>query len=732
MSTARRYRFHHIATLWVRRVGAVLNSSDEIFSPLLDLIRRPAIAHAFLMSATVKLADWDNALYLAQHEYPVSWMSPQLAAYLGVTIEILGAVLLTFGLLTRFAALSLLILTLVAQYSYQAVNAQVFWIIMLGYWSIMGGGLKSIDFLLRGLRDSALPMAASLGRLFRWLKFSVGPFYFVFIRLWVAGILYVAGNSAMDAMDVVGWLNILKYQPHLSVLRDYESSLLLTLVCTVGAFCLAIGFAARIWAALTLVLLGSATHAHGGDAQVAEFFYWMMLVSILMFVGPNKISIDYLIRSRIGRIFPQFSGKFPTLDDSMPRVVIVGGGFGGIAAARSLRTTACRVTLIDKHNYHLFQPLLYQVATASLSPSDIATPIRSLFRDQDNIRVLLGEVSGIDAARKEVLVAGGKPLPYDYLVLATGARHSYFGKDEWAVFAPGMKRIEDALAVRAKILTAFEQAENTDDLPLREALLTFVIVGGGPTGVELAGAIAELAHQGMDQEFRNIDPATSRIILIEAGPRLLAVMPEGVAGYTQSALEKLGVTVKTGGRVEMIDGDGVLVNGERITSRNVIWAAGVQASPAAKWLGVEADRAGRIKVNRDLTVVGHEAIYAIGDTAWAEVWNGKPMPGLAPAAKQSGQFVARHIRARIEGCPPAPAFAYKHYGSLATIGRKSAVADFGRFRIKGAIAWWFWGFVHIAFLANMQSRIAVLFEWFWAYLTFKRSTRLITESTLQQ
>jgi NADH dehydrogenase/putative oxidoreductase len=732
MSSARRHRFQHIATLWVRRLGAVLNSSDEIFSPLLDLIRRPAIAHAFLMSAAVKMADWDNALYLAQHEYPVSWMSPMLAAYLGVTIEIVGAVLLTFGLLTRFAALSLLILTLVAQYSYQAVNAQVFWIIMLGYWVIMGGGLKSIDFLLRGLKDSALPMAASLGRLFRWLKFSVGPFYFVFIRLWVAGILYVAGNSAMDAMDVVGWLNILKYQPHLSVLREYESSLLLTLVCGVGAFCLLIGFATRIWAGLALVLLGTATHAHGGDAQVAEFFYWMMLVSILLFVGPNKISIDYLIRSRIGRIFPQFSGQFPMLDETMPRVVIVGGGFGGIAAARTLRTTACRVTLIDKHNYHLFQPLLYQVATASLSPSDIATPIRSLFRDQDNIRVLMGEVSGVDAARKEVQVAGSKPLPYDYLVLATGARHSYFGKDEWAVFAPGMKRIEDALAVRAKILKAFELAENTDDLTLREALLTFVIVGGGPTGVELAGAIAELAHQGMDQEFRNIDPSKSRIILIEAGPRLLAVMPEGVAGYTKSALEKLGVTVKTGGRVEMIDGDGVLVNGERITSRNVIWAAGVQASPAAKWLGVEADRAGRIKVNSDLTVVGHEAVYAIGDTAWAEVWNGKPMPGLAPAAKQSGQFVARHIRAHIEGCPPAPAFTYKHYGSLATIGRKSAVADFGRFRVKGAIAWWFWGFVHIAFLANMQSRIAVLVEWFWAYLTFKRSTRLITESTLQQ
>lgn len=290
-----------------------------------------------------------------------------------------------------------------------------------------------------------------------------------------------------------------------------------------------------------------------------------------------------------------------------------------------------------------------------------------------------------------------------------------------------MKRVEDAIAVRAKLLKAFEAAENCDDPVMQQQLLTFVIVGGGPTGVELAGALAELAHKGMEDEFRRIDPGKAKIYLVEAGPRLLAVMPEDISTYTKTALEKLGVTVMTNGRVENIDAEGVIVNGERIHSLNVIWAAGVQSSPAAQWLGAEADRAGRVKVGKDLTVPGCEHVYAIGDTVLAEVWNGKPMPGLAPAAKQSGMFVAKHIRAQIEGATPEKEFHYKHYGSLATIGRQAAVADFGKFRMKGTLAWWFWGAVHILFLSNVQSRIAVMFEWVWAYLTFKRSTRLITE-----
>lgn len=729
MSVARRHRVQHVITTWARRAGNFLRISDEVVAPLLDIIRRPAIAQAFFLSALVKLSDWDNALYLAEHEYPVSWMNHVTAAHLGVSIEIVGAVLLSLGLMTRFAAFALLILTIIMQYAYEPINAQVFWIIILGHWVIMGGGLKSIDFLLRGLRDSALPFAASFSQLFAWLRRAVGPWYFLFIRLWIASVLYVAGHTAMESMPLHAGLQFLQYQPQLSVLRVSEPSFWLSLVCGIGAISLALGLATRVWALMALMVIGGSAmqQLQASEVQMAEFFYWIMLLSILFFSGPNRISMDHLIRRSLGRLFPEFSGEFPVIHDTMPHVVIVGGGFGGIAAAKMLRTTACRVTLIDKHNYHLFQPLLYQVATASLSPSDIATPIRSLFREQQNIRVVLGEVTGIHASKHEV-VCEDKRFHYDYLILATGARHSYFGKDDWAAFAPGMKRVEDAIAVRGKLLKAFELAENASDMARREALLTFVIVGGGPTGVELAGALAELAHQGMGQEFRNIDPSKARIYLVEAGARLLGVMPDTVSAYTQRALEKLGVTVLTGARVQAIDAEGVLVNDTRITSSNVIWAAGVQASPAAKWLDAPADRVGRIKVHTDLSVVGHERIYAIGDTAWAEVWKGKPMPGLAPAAKQSGQFVARHIRARIEGSPTPEAFAYRHYGSLATIGRKAAVADFGRVRVKGALAWWFWGLVHIAFLSNMQSRIAVMIKWFWAYLTFRRSTRLITET----
>lgn len=341
---------------------------------------------------------------------------------------------------------------------------------------------------------------------------------------------------------------------------------------------------------------------------------------------------------------------------------------------------------------------------------------------------MLGEVSGVDKGTQRVMMRDGASLRYDYLVLATGARHSYFGKDEWADFAPGMKRIEDAIGVRAKLLKAFEAAENTDDPVARDALLSFVIVGGGPTGVELAGALAELAHKGMEDEFRRIDPKKAKIFLVEAGPRLLAAFPEALSAYTKTALEKLGVTVLVGGRVETIDASGVVISGQRIAAANVFWAAGVQASPAAQWMGGEADRAGRLKVGKDLTVPGAGNVYAIGDTVLADVWKGKPMPGLAPAAKQSGAFVAKHIRARIEGATPKAEFKYRHMGSLATIGRRAAVADFGKLRMQGPLAWWFWGAVHVLFLANLQSRLAVVFEWCWAYITYKRSTRLITES----
>ena len=412
---------------------------------------------------------------------------------------------------------------------------------------------------------------------------------------------------------------------------------------------------------------------------------------------------------------------------SLPHVVVVGGGFGGISVVRGLRGAACRTTLIDRRNHHLFQPLLYQVATASLSPGDIATPIREILRGQENARVLLGEVTGIEMKDKAVVLSRGR-ITYDYLVLATGARHSYFGRDEWADFAPGLKSIEDATAMRARLLRAFEEAENAETESDRSAWLTFVIVGVGPTGVELAGAIAELAAHGLDGEFRNIDPSKARILLVEASPRLLATFPESLSRAASRALKRMGVEVQTGKRVEAVVADHVVVSSEALPARTVFWAAGVMASPAAKWLGVSADRAGRVPVGPDLSVPGCDGVFAIGDTASCQGWRGQVVPGLAPAAKQGGAYVAQAIRARLAGASPPEPFRYRHLGSLATIGRQAAVADFGFVRLTGALAWWLWGAVHIGFLVGGRNRVTVMLDWLWAYLTYKRGTGLITET----
>jgi putative oxidoreductase len=323
---------------------------------------------------------------------------------------------------------------------------------------------------------------------------------------------------------------------------------------------------------------------------------------------------------------------------------------------------------------------------------------------------------------------GDKRVPYDYLVLATGATHSYFGRDDWRPFAPGLKRVEDATEIRRRLLTAFEKAEATGDDAERRALLTFLIVGGGPTGVELAGAIAELARYGMEKEFRRFDPASTRVVLVQSGPRVLPTFPERLSAIARQSLESLGVEVLVGSRVEQIDADGVGVSGTRIAARTVLWAAGVVASPAARWLGAAADSAGRAKVESDLTVTGLHNVYAIGDTAASAAWNGQPVPGLAPAAKQGGTYVARHIRARINGAPPPKPFAYRHLGSLATIGRKAAVVDFGRVKLWGAPAWWLWGLVHVGLLVGARNRVSTMVNWFWSYLTFRSAIRLITGS----
>jgi len=412
-----------------------------------------------------------------------------------------------------------------------------------------------------------------------------------------------------------------------------------------------------------------------------------------------------------------------------PRVVIVGGGFGGLFAARALKRAPVRITLIDRQNHHLFQPLLYQVATAALNPSDIASPIRRILRNQKNIEVLLGEVNEIDLAQKQVHVTG-EWVPFDLLILATGATHSYFGHDEWGAHAPGLKSIEDALEIRRRVLYAFEAAERETDPARREAWLTFVIVGAGPTGVELAGALSEIARHALARDFHRIDPTQARVILLEGTSRVLPVYVESLSTKAQKQLEAMGVEVRTGELVTAIDAEGVNLGEERIEARTVLWAAGVSASPLARSLGVPLDRAGRVLVEPDLTIPGHDDFYVIGDLA-SLAQDGKLIPGVAPAAMQEAIHTARNIERTVRGQPRLP-FRYHDKGSLATIGRAAAVADLGWTKLSGPIAWFAWLFIHIFFLIGFRNRFVVLFSWAWSYLTYDRGARLITAPPSKQ
>lgn len=409
------------------------------------------------------------------------------------------------------------------------------------------------------------------------------------------------------------------------------------------------------------------------------------------------------------------------------RIVVVGGGFGGIQTVHGLKGSSADITLIDRRNHHLFQPLLYQVATTLLATSEIAWPIRRLYRDRKDVTTILDEVTGVDAAAKLVKLQSGRMVPYDTLVLATGARHAYFGHDEWERLAPGLKTLEDATTLRRRILLSFERAELAENPADRDALLTFAIIGAGPTGVEMAGTIAELAQKVLPPEFRNIDTTATKVMLIEAGPRVLAAFSEDLSAYAKSALEKLGVEVRTGQPVTAITEDGVTIDETFVPCRTVIWAAGVQASPAAQWIGAEADRAGRTIVGPDLAVPHDQNIFVIGDTASVKQEDGKPVPGIAPAAKQQGAYVAKVIRARLVAKPAPAPFRYFHQGSLATIGKRAAVIDFGKIKLKGGLAWWIWGLAHIYFLIGTRSRLAVAWSWLWIYLSGQHSARLITQ-----
>jgi NADH dehydrogenase len=413
----------------------------------------------------------------------------------------------------------------------------------------------------------------------------------------------------------------------------------------------------------------------------------------------------------------------PMRSRTPPHLVIVGGGFAGLWATRALADAPLRITLVDRSNHHLFQPLLYQVATAGLSAPDIAAPLRHILRRQRNVTVLLGEAERVDPDAREVVLAGGERLAYDYALIATGATHAYFGHDEWARHAPGLKTLQDALAIRSRILGAFEQAEASTDPAQRQALLTFAIVGGGPTGVELAGTLAEIARHTLRGEFRNIDPRGARVLLLEAGPRVLASFPQALSDKARTQLERLGVEVHCGTPVTAIDAAGVRLGDTVIAARTVLWAAGVAASPLARGLGVPLDRAGRVPVDPDLSVPGHPDLFVAGDLACVHS-GGTAVPGVAPAAKQMGRHVADMIRARLQGRAGAP-FSYRDYGNLATIGRMAAVVDAGRLRLSGWLAWWFWLLAHVFFLIGFRNRLVVLLNWTWAYWTYQRAARIV-------
>jgi NADH dehydrogenase FAD-containing subunit/uncharacterized membrane protein YphA (DoxX/SURF4 family) len=680
----------------------------------LDLLIRFWLAKAFLLGAAVAMVmGTPPSMTLATPLNRV--FDAVIASPIGAVVQILCPILLLLGVASRIAAIPLLIQACLLQGPQGPSPLHLFWAVLLGWILVHGPGAVSLDALVgRGLVSTAIPGARRVGGAFDWVGRRISPVYLLVLRLWAAtaplagGLAATHWSSAMRHGPIAPWLASI---PDATTAIPPGSLLVVALL-------MAAGLGTRIMA-LCLVALVPLTQA---AMQLDDRLYWALVLGILILRGPGPLALD-----RVCDWMPTRSGRGDPADDAdRPHVVIVGGGFGGLATARGLKGAPCRVTIVDRRNYHLFQPLLYQVATAALSPADIATPIRSLFRLQANVRVMLGEVGGVDAAARHVQV-DGVPLAYDVLVLATGAQHSYFGKDDWAASAPGLKSIEHATEIRRRLLTAFERAESAADPVERQAWMTFVIVGGGPTGVELAGAIAELARHGLDKEFRAIDPSTAAVVLVQSGPRVLPTFPEVLSADAATALKLLGVDVRLGAKVEHVDENGIVLVGERLSARTILWAAGVEASPAGDWLGAMKDRAGRVVVSDDLSVAPHQNVFAVGDVAASTAWNGNAVPGLAPAAKQGGAYVASVIRARLADRPTPKPFKYRHAGSLATIGRKAAVADFGLLKVRGSLAWWLWGAAHVLFLVGGRNRTSVLLEWSWAYVTYRRGTRLITD-----
>jgi NADH:ubiquinone reductase (H+-translocating) len=686
--------------------------------PLVDLLIRIWIGKSALVLSVLISTDWTTVVRMAAGSYPI----PDLS--LGSTMLLsqvywLSAASLILGLAARVGAAVLLALTVASHIRVAALDLNLFWMALLGHYVLLGADRLSLDRLLsQGLKNSPLPQAGALITLLDATRPALTSIYLLALRVALMLTLLLAGGHMSTAMMTT--------TTPMRVWLPVSSATLLFGNVGIGLpLLMGSGLATRATAVVAVAMIGYHMLS-GGDMSFS--FYWTALLLLLVAKGPGPLSLDGVMLAGLRRNLKELSAPFNL--EGLSRVVIIGAGFGGIACARALRHVPASITLIDRQNYHLFQPLLYQVATAGLSSADIAIPIRAIFRDQFNAKVLLATVTGIDTERREVL-ADGLKLPYDHLVIATGATHSYFGRDAWASLAPGLKRVDDATLVRRRILEAFEHAEVAASEVERRRLLSFVIVGGGPTGVELAGAIAELARVGMAKDFRNFDPATAEIILLQAGPRLLPTFPESLSEVARRSLADMGVNVLLNSKVHVIDADGVIANDRRIYSRTVLWAAGVAASPAAKWLNAEADKVGRVKVQPDLSVTHLPDVYVIGDTALANCWKGEPVPGLAPAAKQGGVFVAKVIRSKLRGEAVSHAFSYRHMGSLATIGRKSAVVDFGFVRLRGAFAWWLWGIAHVLFLLGSRNRVAVVQNWIWSYVTYRASTRLITGSSPQ-
>lgn len=696
----------------VRRWIKVYNSGLGLFAVLADIFIRLAIAETFLRSGLVKLADWETAVLLARDEYPVPFLAPEVTAGLGISIEVIGPILLLAGLMTRPAALALGLLTAIAQLLYVPTTTNLFLIALLGWYTLRGASGVSLDRLFaNGFSGSAFPFGRWISHIYRFSSNVLAPFWLATIRIWLAITMFAVAGLFEPSIALATWLPV----SSVALIPDGWA--------VIYGILLIVGLASTLVAVL-IFFTGVGFAMSGVHPDV--LLYPVLLLALYATRGAGPLSLDQLIRrwQENHILFDLHPRRIPA---HWPEIVIIGAGFGGLEAANRLKHLPVRVTLIDKRNYHLFQPLLYQIATATLNPSDIAMTIRSMFREDGNVTVIKAEATDIDTEAQQVILRNGRRMPFDKLVVATGARHSYFGQDHWGPFAPGLKSIEDGVSVRRSILDAFERAEISDDPARIRRLLNFVIVGAGPTGVELAGAIAEFSRETLKREYRTFDPAEAQVTLVQSGNRVLPAFIPELSVKAEKSLRRLGVNVRTNSRVTDICNEYVAIGEERIESETVLWAAGVKASPAGRWLDCEVDRSGRVVVDEHLRVPNHANIFVIGDTAHSDAWDGNAVPGLAPAAKQSGTHVAKVVEKELLGRALPKPFRYRHQGSLATIGRRSAVVDFGFLHFSGPAAWWLWGLVHVGFLAGVRNRASVLLSWVWNYFTFQSSARLITE-----